>query len=294
VSKFFIRPSIWLVAVVAIAAGAALATLDLGQAQSPTTGRVRVMHASADTPAVDIFVDGQKAVTGLAFPKDTGYVPLPAGSHDVKVFVSPSDGTGTPALQATLQVVAGKDYTVLAIGEVTKNTLELLPLEDNNALPAAGQAHVRLVHASPDAPPVDVVVAGTATKVFSNVAYKSVGAYTPVPVGTYNLDVQVSSSSQTVKSVTGLALGERGVYTVVATGPAASLQVVPLLDVQPSAPAAPTAPASPAAPSTGSGLPDVADNGAQMAVLAGALVLLGSAGIAGSAAVARVRSSRND
>ena len=290
-SKFFIRPSIWLVALVAIAASAALVTFDPSQAQSPTTGRVRVMHASADTPAVDIFVDGQKAVTGLAFPKDTGYVALPAGSHDVKVFVSPSDGSGTPALQASLQIAAGKDYTVLAIGEVTKNTLELLPLEDNNALPAAGQAHVRLVHASPDAPPVDVVVAGTATKVFSNVAYKGAGAYTPVPVGTYNLDVQVSASGQTVKSVTGLALGERGVYTVVATGPAASLQVVPLLDVQPSAPSAPT---SPAAPSTGSGLRDGSDSGAPMAVLAGALVLLGTAGLAGSAAVARVRSSRND
>ena len=96
-------------------------------AQAASTGRVRVMHASPDAPAVDIFVDGQKAVTALAFPKDTGYVSLPAGKHNVKVFISPSNGSGTPALQADLDIAGGKDYTVLAVGEAGKNTLALLP-----------------------------------------------------------------------------------------------------------------------------------------------------------------------
>jgi len=266
-----------------VAVLASLLALGSASAQLSASGRVRVIHASADTPAVDIFVDGQKAVTGLAFTKDTGYVSLPAGSHDVKVFVSPSNGTGTPALQATLQVAAGKDYTVLAMDEVSKSTLKLLPLEDNNTLPAAGQAHVRLVHASPDAPAVDVSVAGTNTKLFTNVAYGSVGTYTPAPAGTYNLDVKVASSGQTVKSITGLQLRDRGVYTVVATGPAANLQVLALLDAQPSAPAAPAA---------GTGVQGSSDSGLQMAIFGGALLLLAAAGVAGGAAVARARRNR--
>jgi len=220
-------------------------------AQGADTGRVRVMHASPDTPAVDIFVDGQKAVTALAFPKDTGYVALPAGAHNVKVFVSPSTGTGQPALEANLNVAKGKDYTVLAVGEVGKSTLALLPLEDNNALPAAGKAHVRLIHASPDAPAVDVVVAGTTTKVFSNVAFKGVGTYTPVNAATYNLDVVLANTATVAKSVTGLALKDQGVYTVVAVGLAGnnSLQVLALADAIP----------APRTPSTGSGL--AADDG---------------------------------
>ena len=174
-----------------------LLSLSSATAQSQPSGRVRVMHASPDAPAVDIFVDGQKAVTALAFPSNTGYVSLPAGPHDVAVFAAPSDGSGTPVLKATLQVAAGKDYTVLAVGRLADSTLALLPLEDNNSAPAAGNAHVRLIHASPDAPAVDVVVAGTNTKVFSNVPFKGVGTYTPVPAGTYNLDVKVASSGAT-------------------------------------------------------------------------------------------------
>jgi len=274
-----------LAATLAAAVLAALLALSSATAQSPGNGRVRVIHAAADAPPVDIFVNGQKAVTALAFPKDTGYLSLPAGTYDVKVFVSPSAGTGIPVLQASLSVASGKDYTVLAVGEVSKNTLALLPLEDNNAAPAAGQAHVRLVHASPDAPAVDVVVAGANTKIFSNVAYKGVGTYTPVPAGTYNLDATVASTGATAKSVTGLVLRDRTVYTVIATGPASALQVLPLEDAKSTAP-------TPGAPSTGTGLS--ADEGipGEVAMLGASLLALVAAAAAGTVVVrARSRAS---
>lgn len=262
-----------------VAAALAFASAPAG-AQS-ATGRVRVIHASPDTPPVDIFVDGQKAVTALAFPKDTGYVSLPAGPHNVKVFVSPSNGSGTPALEANLTVAAGKDYTVLAVGEVGKNTLELLPLEDNNATPAAGKAHIRLIHASPDAPAVNVAVAGTNTNVFSNVAYKGVGAYTPVDAGTYNLEVRVASSGAVAKAINGLSLKERGVYTAVAVGLAGngSLQVLALQDA---------APAAPSAPHTGTGTEE--PQSFPWALATGALAIAAGLGF-GAARLAKARAS---
>lgn len=262
---------------------AALATFSLAGAQS-ANGRVRVMHASPDAPAVDIFVDGTKAVTALAFPNNTGYVSLPAGPHNVKVFVSPSNGTGTPVLEANLTIAAGKDYTVLAVGEVGKNTLALLPLEDNNAAPAAGNAHVRLIHASPDAPAVDVLVSGTTTKVFSNVAFKGVGTYTPVPAGTYNLDVAAAGTTTVAKAIPGLQLKDRTVYTAVAVGLLGNntLQVIPLVDA-----AAP----APGAPSAGTGL--MTNDSTNTLALAGGLligvaILIGVSGMT----VATVRSRR--
>ncbi|HMO95294.1 MAG TPA: DUF4397 domain-containing protein, partial [Tepidiformaceae bacterium] len=112
------NPGKFLVLAAALIAALAAAFVSLAPrgAAAADTGRVRVMHASPDAPAVDIFVDGAKAVTALAFPSNTPYVTLPAGGHNVQVFVSPSDGTGSPVLQAILDVQAGKDYTVLAVG----------------------------------------------------------------------------------------------------------------------------------------------------------------------------------
>ena len=72
-------------AAIALAAIAALVLTTSTLSAQAGAGRVRVMHTSPDTPPVDIFVDGAKAVTGLAFPANTGYVSLPAGTHNVKV-----------------------------------------------------------------------------------------------------------------------------------------------------------------------------------------------------------------
>lgn len=266
----------------AVLAGAMIAGT---AAQGTEQGRVRIMHASPDTPAVDIFVEGEKAVADLAFQEDTGYIALPAGAYNVKVFPAPSDGSGAPALEADLDVAAGKDYTILAVGQLGDGSLELLPLEDNNAAPAAGQAHIRLIHASPDAPAVDVGVAGTATNVFSNVAFKGVGAYTPVPAGTYDLEVKVAGTSDVAKAIPGLALQDGAVYTAVAVGLVSdgSLAVIPLLDAQ-AAQVTPT----PQAPATGTGL-STNDNGMGAMTMAfiglGVLATLG----AGTALVAARR-----
>ena len=49
---------------------------------------VRVLHASPDAPAVDVYVDGEKVgapLAGLEFGDLSEYVSLPAGTYDIKV-----------------------------------------------------------------------------------------------------------------------------------------------------------------------------------------------------------------
>ena len=263
--------------VAALAAGVVMAPQGADAQQA--TGRVRIMHASPDTPPVDIFVDGQKAVTALAFPNNTGYVALPAGGHNVKVFVSPSDGTGTPALQATLEVVAGKDVTVLATGRVGDGSLALTLFEDDNRTPSGNNAHVRLIHASPDAPPVNVAVAGTDTNVFTGVAFRNVSPYVPVPAGTYSLDVKVNATGATVLTIPNLKLDARTVYTAVAVGLAGNgtLRVVPLVDAP--------APAAPAPPRTGDSM--AAGSAPGPWLVAAGLALAAAGGLAFAARRAR-------
>ncbi len=264
-----------------IAALVAVLTLAPRGASAADSGRVRVMHASPDTPAVDIFVDGAKAVTALAFPNNTPYVTLPAGGHNVKVFVSPSNGTGSPALEANLEIGAGKDYTVLAVGEVGKGTLGLYVLEDDNSTPAGNNAHIRLIHASPDAPPVNVAVAGTSTNVFTGVAYRNFGPYTPVPAGTYSLDVNVNATGATVLTIPGLKLDAKTVYTAVAVGLAGNgtLKVVPLVDAP--------APAAPRAPATGNTMTEGSASMLPAMIVVGAVLVASSAGLAFAASRAR-------
>ena len=193
----------------------------VGGSASAQTGnaRLRVLHASPDAPNVDVYVDGSKAVSNLAFNSITDYLSVPAGAHAVKVFPTSANGTGTPVIDApALTLDGGKDYTVAAAGKVAAITAVVLT--DNNAAPAAGKAHIRVVHLSPDAPNVDIYAAGAGV-VVPNLAFKAAADYLPLAAGSYDLEVRAAGASTAVLSLPGTKLEAGKVYTAFAVGLAA-------------------------------------------------------------------------
>jgi hypothetical protein len=194
--------------------------------------RVRVVHASPDAPAVDVWVnDSITAFSGAPFKGITQYAALDPATYNVKVV--PAGAMEPVVIEADLELAEGIDYTVVAVGLLAD--IEPLVLVDNNSLPAAGKAHVRFVHASPDAPAVDIAVQGGPV-LFSNVAFKGVGDYLPVDVGTYDLEVRLAGTETVALSVPGLALADQTVYTVFAMGLAGgepALEAVPSVDAEP-------------------------------------------------------------
>ncbi|MFC2015379.1 DUF4397 domain-containing protein [Chloroflexota bacterium] len=176
--------------------------------------RVRVVHASPDAPAVDVWVNGAVAFSNAPFKGITDYAKLEPGSYSVQV--TPTGATEPIVIDANLDLATKTDYTVVAVGQLAN--IEPLVLIDNNSAPAAGKAHVRFVHASPDAPAVDIAVANGGPVLFSNVPFKGVGDYLPVDAGTYDLEARLAGTDTVALSVPGVALEEGTVYTIFAMG----------------------------------------------------------------------------
>ena len=173
-----------------------------GAADAQTgNARLRVLHASPDAPNVDVYVDGAEAISNLAFGSITDYTSVPAGAHAVKVFPTSANGTGTPVIDVpSVTLDAGKDYTVAAANVVA--SIEPVVLVDNNAAPAAGKAHVRVVHASPGAPNVDIFAEGAGV-VVPNLPFKQASEYLPLAAGSYNLQVRVAGTTTAVVNLPG-------------------------------------------------------------------------------------------
>lgn len=79
--------------------------------------KVRVVHLSADTPAVDVLTEDGAAtvVDNLAYPDATGYLELDPGTYDLKVCAD-ADNSVCPLNPAPLALDGGTAYTVFAIG----------------------------------------------------------------------------------------------------------------------------------------------------------------------------------
>ncbi len=175
--------------------------------------KVLVTHASPNAPGVDLLVDNSKQNTAaLSFPSNTGYLQVEAGTRNIKVNVS---GTSTTVINADLPLSKDQNYSVFAIDSVSK--ISALVLTDDLTAPASGKAHIRFVHLSPNAPAVDVALAGGAV-VFGNKAFKDYTAFTPLDAGTYNLEVRVAGTTPPVLPLPGIVLQAGKIYTVFAKG----------------------------------------------------------------------------
>ncbi len=194
--------------------------LALPAAAADGMARVRVIHASPDAPAVDVFVDGNAVLTNVAFPAISQYLTLPAGAHTVAVAPA-GQGAGAAVITANPTLAADGAYTVAAVGTLANIRGEIY--NDNLAAPAAGKAHVRVIHASPDAPAVAVKVASGPTLI-SSLAFPNASDYLPVDAGTYNLQVTPAGANDVVIDLPNTTLTAGTIYDVVAVGQLANIR----------------------------------------------------------------------
>lgn len=204
-----------------------------------TPANLRVVHASPDTPGVDVVVNGDFAnplVPGLTFPNTAptdGYVGVPADTYDVTVTDSATQGL-MPIMEP-LTVAAGSETTVIAVGFLADVRLLLLA-DDNRRLATA--AKVRLVHGAPSAGLVDIYVTadGDIANVdpnFEDVPLEAETGYVELAEGSYVVTVTGSDSKAPAFDPVPISVNASGVYTAIvrdAAGGGAPFGVIVLDD----------------------------------------------------------------
>jgi hypothetical protein len=165
------------------------------------TARIRVAHLSADTPPVDIAVRGAGTVVQrLRYPKTTGYLDLPEGTYTF--FVRPAGTKINAIILRDVTVKAGSNYTAWAIGALTprRGELTLRGKLTEDVLPTRyDRTQLRVLHASPGAPNVDVYVNGA--NAVPNLAFGAAapndGTYLKLPSGEIDLALRAAGAAAT-------------------------------------------------------------------------------------------------
>lgn len=145
---------------------------------SPTTAvSLRVVHASPDAPAVDVYVEGntQPLFTDLQFGEVSAFLDVPEGTYNVQIRGAGSAPSSAPVFETgDLSLTDGDVITAVAAGFLTSNDpadrFRVLPLFERFDAAATGSARVRIVHASPDAPTVAIDVGNDGTPEVASIA----------------------------------------------------------------------------------------------------------------------------
>lgn len=199
-----------------------------GGGTTPTSGkaRVRVIHASPDAPAVDVYVKGvaTPVVSALSYGNATKYLEIDPGSYEFELRAAPSKPSD-PIAYATgaLAVTAGSKTSAIAAGLLgstdAASKFRVLALADADRTAAKGKTFVRIVHASADAPTVGIDVGdddAAAPEVADLARFADVDGVL-LPAGA-PLQIGVGAGGKRVTAFTTPKLPDGGDITVIATG----------------------------------------------------------------------------
>lgn len=201
-------------------------------APGPSMGsgaELRVIHASPDAPPVDVYAEGVATplLQNVTYGDATAYLDLDAGTYNIQLRAAGASASSPPAFETgDLTIPDGARITALAAGLLTSSDpadrFRVLPLAENFTDPGTGNAAVRIVHASADAPAValDVVGIGNVPDVANFARFADTGdAGVALPANTaLQVAVWTADLSTRLTTFTTPALPEGAELFVIATG----------------------------------------------------------------------------
>lgn len=193
------------------------------------TASVLVAHLApfADTvegTAVEVRVVGiGTLVDDFTYGETAGYfsVPVLGVPITIQVFLP---GETTPVLTQAINLQANQTYTIVAVGDIVNQPLELLQLTDDNSVPPPGTGKLRVVHAAPFAATLaDTEVSvrdedGNVVGGLNSVFFKDASPYLELPAGNYDLQVTTPDGTTQLIDILPRGLIEGQVLTLFAIG----------------------------------------------------------------------------
>lgn len=226
-----------------LCAAAALAGCERNGVQEITgpvpSARIKFFNFGLNAPAVNFYAGDRKmtaisSATGTESVLGTAYgfagagglyTGIEPGQYTISGRIAAATDKDRPISNVQANIEAGKQYSFFMSGpyNAAAKTVDGFVVED--AFPAAFDytaAHVRFVNAIHNSSPMTLYAKHTVTgeeyAIGGAVAYKTGGAFTPVPDGVYNLSTRRAGSTANAIVRTGVSLSAGRVYTIAARG----------------------------------------------------------------------------
>lgn len=185
---------------------------------------VRVFHAAPQAPNVDVYVNDQMVFSNLAFGDFTRYVYLDEGEYNVSVYLAGQKVR--PVINQMVDVPSQQIFTVAATGNLDNLGLLVIPDKVSKS-PSQNYSSVRVIHLSPNAPGVDILVDGDT--LFEDISFGEGTDYVDLNPGTYNVNVVLNTDKSVVLPLK-VTLNPDKIYTIYIIGNPPTLQAVQVVD----------------------------------------------------------------
>lgn len=160
---------------------------------------VRIIHAGVDAPKVNVTANDNELLADVDYGISSGFLTVPVGMYDVEVNAQIADGSLLKVLTADLDLSADMEYTAVALGKVSDDTLQLKLVANPSADIAADYARVQVLHGASDVGLVDVYVTAPGADISDTAPTLSANfldASTQIEVPASDYQIRITASGQ--------------------------------------------------------------------------------------------------
>jgi hypothetical protein len=175
---------------------------------------VSIYNAVPDAPELDIVVDNRVInVNPFDYASYSGYLNFYTGNRNIKFNAANANNA---LIDTTFNFQDGKAYSLFAINRLSD--MEALLVVDSSGVPAQGNAMVRFVHLSPDAPAFNVSIPGDSVSLFHEKSFKDATQFTELQAGTYSFEVSDAADQNVDLVADDVTIRPGRYYTIVVRG----------------------------------------------------------------------------
>ncbi len=194
----------------------------------PEQTMARVIHASPDTPALDVYIDDRLLAGAMSFGDVSGYLPIETGDHELQVVPAGGD----PLRQAlfTVELTFAVDtFQLLAIQNYLNGITLSAYEQDVSRIDGQSIARIRLIHLVPDANGLTMALPN-GDVLFDSVVPLTASRYKDIQAGSQSITIRPERQEIIAEITQPLLLLPNADYDIVVIGQLRddSVRVLPL------------------------------------------------------------------
>jgi hypothetical protein len=173
--------------------------------------RVQILHASPDLGKIEVHINNDEVLDEFEYGDLSDWIDIEPGSNRLTITYDRA-GFNYAAFDAMYPIPAGNDYYVIITDSIVITTaVDRSPID-------GGSARVRVTQGAVDLPAINVNLTQTDVELAADLAYPKSTDYELVPPGTYDIEVTLSDTGESVMTQSGVTLDGNMVYDLVIMG----------------------------------------------------------------------------
>lgn len=191
---------------------------------------VRILHTAPEASVLDVYIDDVLVVPGISYGQLTSYGEVGSGDHRLTIIQAGRDVRNPERFDADIEDLEA-EVSTLVITEPHHHVGAML-LDDTTDPPSPAHAKVRLLHAAPGLPRLDVTVRD-GRLLSTNVGFEEATPFAEVLAGVVDLEMRAERNARPDLVFPRYRLMAGYVYTFVAMGlyrDLPPLVIMPLVD----------------------------------------------------------------